>query len=383
MDSLANLLNQESFLNYCFNRNDGDIKYWKKWLEDHPEQRAEIEKLRQLAILMAEGSRARIIDGHFAELQQKIEQTYTLGRFNTRPLWKKWTVVAAASIAVVISGVIFLYIQNADVPLIAASQDVLPGSNNATLVLSNGKTVDLSGEDNGVVASQEGIRVTKTSSGEIVYASGANTQSSDTEIPANILRIPRGGEFQVTLSDGTKVWLNSGTSLKYPVTFTKDRTVELTGEAYFEVAPDKHSTFTVVSKGQKVKVLGTHFNINSYPEELAIKTTLVEGSVEVTSEKFRKRIIPGEMAIVGKMGMEVAEVDVEDMISWKNGYFKFNEDLESTMRKLSRWYDVDIVYADKESIVDEPILFGGKISRAKKLSSVLKIIESTKSVKFK
>jgi ferric-dicitrate binding protein FerR (iron transport regulator) len=194
----------------------------------------------------------------------------------------------------------------------------------------------------------------------------------------NTLTTPRGGQYEVMLPDGTKVWLNSASSLTYPVTFAgKERRVELTGEAYFEVAKNTSSPFFVKTSGQTVKVLGTHFNINSYEDEKCVKTTLLEGSVVITSDgnKQAVNLKPGQQSVNKAASFDVInEADIDEAVAWKNGKFLFrNTDLQTVMRQLSRWYDVDVEY--QGTIAERH--YRGRISRNVPVSQVFEILKTS------
>ncbi|KIO76751.1 hypothetical protein TH53_13060 [Pedobacter lusitanus] len=266
---------------------------------------------------------------------------------------------------------------------------IKPGGNKATLTLANGKKISLTDTTNGEIAEQSGISVTKTADGQLVYtvkkAAIAGTSQAGPQF--NTIETPVGGQYQINLPDGTKVWLNAASSLKYPTQFTGNlRKVELTGEGYFEVSKDKKRPFTVITDGQQVQVLGTHFNVNAYKDEQVTKTTLLEGSVQVSkttelqNANSSKRLNPGQQAVLKQASFKVDQVDINNVVAWKNGYFTFgDEDLEVSMRKLGRWYNVDITY---EGHFDN-ISFGGAISRSKSLAEVIKILELTRKMKFK
>lgn len=199
----------------------------------------------------------------------------------------------------------------------------------------------------------------------------------------NTVSTPKGGEYQLTLPDGTKVWLNSMSTLKFPVVFAgNERKVELTGEAYFEVAKDKTKPFFVQAKDTKVQVLGTHFNISAFADETEVRTTLLEGSVKVDRGMKTIVLVPGQEASASdsKVGFTVREADLEKVMAWKNGYFVFrDEPLESLMKRISRWYNIEVDYkGDMGSNT-----FGGKFSKNSTLSELLRSLELTGTVKFK
>ncbi|MDB5151481.1 MAG: FecR protein [Mucilaginibacter sp.] len=257
--------------------------------------------------------------------------------------------------------------------------DAVPGGNKAILTLANGSTVVLTDAKNGIIASQGGITVAKTAAGQIKYA-GANDGDTPATLVYNTAATPRGGQYQFILSDGTKVWLNSASSIKYPVAFAgNERKVELNGEAYFEVAHNAGKPFRVASNGQTVEVLGTHFNINAYSDETMVKTTLLEGSVKVFSPTGTKIIKPGEQARFKEGNITVKNVDVAEAIAWKNGFFYFEDNtLQDVMKQLSRWYDVDVKYQGQ--LPERQ--FSGEISRNINASQMLDIL-SFKKIHYK
>lgn len=292
-----------------------------------------------------------------------------------------WLSIAASVLVVSSIGAYFL-LNNKKVAQdnLQAHYQIKPGGNKAYLTLANGTRIMLTGAKNGALAKQSGVQITKSANGQLTYtATGVPTNNSTAEY--NTVETPKGGQYQIRLPDGTEVWLNAASSIKYPASFAslKTRTVELTGEAYFEVAKDKTHPFTVRTARENVTVLGTHFNVNAYADEPVLKTTLLEGSVKVTTAKDSKLIVPGENAILNNGSLSIAKANVEEAVAWKNGYFRFNgESLESVMRKLSRWYDIDVQYDNKSDEV-----FYGKVSRFTKIEDVLSIMEGTKGVRFK
>ena len=198
----------------------------------------------------------------------------------------------------------------------------------------------------------------------------------------NTITTPRGGQYQVVLPDGSMVLLNAGSSLTYPTLFTgAERKVELTGEAYFEVAHNPAMPFRVCSKGQVVEVLGTHFNINAYDDEPGIKTTLLQGKVKVTATVKKQTLIlqPGEQAFLGISAFNEHDVDVDQAVAWKNGLFMFDgDDIQQVMRSISRWYDVDVTYKGAAPAD----LFSGSVSKFSNVSEVLNTLQATGKVHF-
>jgi len=253
--------------------------------------------------------------------------------------------------------------------------DIRPGANRAVLQLADGTQISLDSTTTGTIARQGTASVLKQGDGRILYRPG-NGSSNGTEPLFNILSTPRGGQFQLTLPDGTKVWLNAASYIKYPVCFDKrSRRVEIQGEAYLEVANNASKPFIVdAGDGMEIKVLGTHFNVNNYKEEKYRRMTLVEGAIEIVSGNSRKLLKPGEQALSGKDGgIRVEEVNTAAVIAWKNGLFDFNRsDIPSMMNQLARWYDVDVQY-------EGPLhqcLYGGEMERDLNLSQVVKLLET-------
>ena len=291
----------------------------------------------------------------------------------------RWWAWAAASITL-IAGALLVYkltLPAKNKPTEIVQQDVQPGGNKATLTLSNGSVLDLTNAKNGLLKNDHGIAVNKNNDSELLYT-GRNFSPE----LYNTLATPKGGQYKVTLSDGTKVWLNSESSLKYPVSFdTKQRTVELNGEGYFEVAKDSGRPFKVVLSDQcEVKVFGTHFNIMSYPDESAKWITLLEGSVELSSETSTQKLIPGQQGQINASGIKlINNVDTEEITGWKNGLFIFHdEQISSIMKQVARWYDVEISY--KINTSDH---FNATISRNEPLSRLLHFLEETGKIHFK
>lgn len=303
------------------------------------------------------------------------------------PSWIK--IVAAASIVITVGISLFLYKSNnpeiIKKPIVndALTNDVAPGKNRATLTLSDGRKVLLAAASNGQLAEQAGVKIRKTSDGQLIYESKTSDTKSVQPV-SNTLSTANGETYALVLPDGSKVWLNAATSLKYPASFAnlKERVIELSGEAYFEVSKDKSRPFIVKSAEQEVKVLGTHFNINSYADEMYTRTTLLEGAVRVSIGSNYIALQPGKQVSLNKKqgNLVVSEVDVEEVMAWKNGNFVFmNEDIKSVMKKISRWYDVEVVY---EQDVSKKAVWG-TISRFRNVSQVLNMLEMTGVVKFK
>jgi transmembrane sensor len=257
------------------------------------------------------------------------------------------------------------------------AKDIPPGTDGAILTLADGRQIVLDSARNGELTRQGNTAIVKQG-GQLAYTNNKGPQQ-----PAlyNTLLIPRGRQYQLVLPDGSHVWLNAASSVRYPAAFTgKERNVEITGEAYFEVAPDAAHPFRVKAGETEVDVLGTHFNIMAYEEENAVKTTLLEGAVKVIKAGTSNLLQPGQQAqsVKNTRGPAIVVVDdapVDEVVAWKNGLFFFNRsNLQTVMRQIARWYDVEIVYEGEVPIME----FGGKISRNNNISEVLKILELSK-----
>ncbi|WP_316825954.1 FecR family protein [Pedobacter miscanthi] len=259
---------------------------------------------------------------------------------------------------------------------------IIPGGNKAYLTTADGSVITLDGLKNGRISLQNGIEVNKINDGLIRYNKAAVVANNGDAVDYHTITIPRGGQYQLVLSDGTKVWMNSASTLKYPVSFAKnERIVRLTGEAYFEVAKDKAKPFKVSVDDLDVKVLGTHFNVMAYKDENAIRTTLLEGSVQLSTGNRQVMLKPGQQGMLsyGATSIDVRGVDAEEAVAWKEGYFVFdNEDIHTIMKRIARWYDVEVVFPQNFKRAN----FGGTVSRFKDVAQVLKSLELTGSVHF-
>lgn len=296
-----------------------------------------------------------------------------------------WAAAAASIMAVLAAGAYFLLSNEHTAPQVAkapANTDVAPGRNGAILTLADGTQVVLDQLGNGVVASQNGAEAVLKNK-QLAYNV---TGKASAEVEYNSISTPKGRQFQVTLPDGTQVWLNSASSIRYPTVFTgKARAVEITGEAYFEVAKDPGMPFRVnVNNKAEIEVLGTHFNVNAYDNETNINTTLLEGRVRVQAGRETPataqpaRILkPGQQALIAAAAPAITVVnnaDIEKVMAWKNGLFNFEDvSLEDAMKQLERWYDIEVVY--EKGIPD--IYFVGKISKDVTLAGMLKLLRAS------
>lgn len=337
-------------------------RLWLHQLHQNDEARLSEEELNEVSEEM------------WASLEKTRKQSSPQGR-------KLWPYIAAAASVVLVVGLgLYFYKAPSSVTVKAPQQysnDVPAGSNKAYLTLADGKKILLTNATNGMLAEEGGVKITKTADGQLVYTIADEGKKSTGKY--NRIETPIGGQYELQLPDGTRVWLNAASSLKYPASFyaLKQRSVELIGEAYFEVAKDKTKPFVVKSKGQEVEVLGTHFDVNAYPDEQSIKTTLIEGSVKLNGKLTLK---PGEQSVLSDGKFNVKEVNAIDAADWKNGEFVFtNEPLTSILKKVARWYGVEIVYTN--DLVKVPT-FSGSVSRSENISSVLNMLEETSSVRF-
>ena len=278
----------------------------------------------------------------------------------------RWWAVAAA-LALLIGAGVYLSSRQSNItspPLV--TNDAAPGREGAVLTLANGKQVVLDSLGNGVVAAQQGTNVV-LNNGQLQY----HTTDNHLQASYNTLEIPRGRQFQLVLPDGSKVWLNAASSIRYPTVFTgKDRIVEISGEAFFEVQKDNAKPFMVRLNSSTIEVLGTSFNVNAYEQENAVKTTLVEGALRVNANNSRLTIKPGQQAqVYADAPVKVVHnINVSQVTAWKNGYFDFNDvDLPVMMRQLERWYDITVAYEGK--VPD--VTFKGKMDRNVQLSDVV------------
>ena len=293
-------------------------------------------------------------------------------------LWPR--IAAVASILIVIVAGLFYYQYHQSMQQVnIVHQDIRPGGSKAYLTLADGKKISLTDAANGAIASQAGITITKTADGKLIYSVGHNERTGTTTV-YNTIETPKGGQYRVQLPDGTEVWLNSQSSLRYPASFEAldERRVELSGEGYFQVAKDKAHPFIVKSNRQIIKVLGTHFNINSYADEPAAKTTLLEGLIQLNGQVMLK---PGEQATIpASGGISISQVDVDEAVAWKNGKFIFaDENIESIMRKLERWYNVEVSYEGAPPTET----FTASIGRFDNISKILDKLSYTNNVHFK
>ena len=371
----------------------------EQWLEENDQQNTEWQLMNNKDKAAWLLQLYRDIDNSITPKDADWEEDNTID--SSHAWYKKfWVPVAAALIVSIGAGIYYFLLpqQERATPVsVTAPQlqnDALPGTNKAILTLDNGKTILLDDSQDGVLVKQGGTAVSKQ--GENLMYKGKGNNDKDAPVVFNTLTTPRGGQYKLVLADGSKVWLNASSSIRYPVSFTgNERKVEITGEVYFEISQlsvdglkgkaTKRIPFIVKvnmlgREGAEVEVLGTHFNINAYDDEDAISTTLLEGSIKISpprpNEKSLEAVIitPGQQARLNKNGLLqlVKEVNIEETVAWKNGLFMMDGvAIPAVLRQLARWYDVDIVYGN--GIPEGRIT--GDIPRDMNLSEVLKVME--------
>ena len=302
-----------------------------------------------------------------------------------RPI-KHWTVAAIAIIIVTVVAGIYIWPHRSVGPEAMAKENkpqpasnlLLPGSYKATLTLADGKDVVLDDTQSGDLPLQGATRVSSINGQELLYSQQNN--NGTTELLYNKIATPRGGQYRVVLPDGSKVWLNAASTLRFPIAFAgNERHVQLTGEAYFEIkslpAPGgkQKIPFMVEVNGIKVAVLGTHFNVMAYSDEQAVKTTLLEGAVEISKDGISRLLKPGQEALANPAGIRVVKANLEQAIAWKDGFFDFEGvDVQGVLRQVARWYDVSVENGQALPARE----FGGKISRNAPMTDILKVLEA-------
>lgn len=315
------------------------------------------------------------------EMAGEASPSPAIAPFRSLPFLRRWG-WAAASILVLLATGAYFWLQQPGKPGTADTgsvRDIPPGKQGAILTLADGRTIALDSLRNGLVAAQGGVSV-KLQDGKLVYDKHAGTAPAAGNVLYNIMATPKGRQYQLVLPDGTQVWLNAASSLRYPAVFEgTERTVEVTGEAYFEVAPNPKMPFRVkIGEGTVIEVLGTNFNVNAYSDEPGIHTTLLEGSVKISTQNRSQLLQPGQQVQIDKRDgvfTLIKEADVAQAIAWKEGIFSFTDaSLETVMRQLARWYNVEVKY---EGAIPQRE-FNGEINRGLTLAQVLKGLAKTK-----
>jgi len=359
------------------------------WLNADPANRILFEQLnteesvREKMIVFEDTDRNTVWNKVLEGLAKSPGHQVPVYRLN---VWPR-IAAAAAIILILAAGLIYYSPKNDSRSKIVYANDIAPGKLGATLTLANGKRIRLADAANGELANEAGIVVTKNTHGQLTYEQKGNATENN---QINTLSTAKGECYVLTLPDKSKVWLNAASSLTYTASLVDGgkRRVKLLGEAYFEISKDKLHPFVVESSGQEVEVLGTHFNVNSYDDEPASRTTLLEGSVKVSAfgtvkgqrPKAVNFLKPNQQASVANHSINIIETDAESAIAWKEGYFLFNDaGIETIMLELSRWYNIEVVYQGKMTKDG----FNGKISRFRNISEVLRMLENTELVHFK
>ncbi len=310
-------------------------------------------------------------------------------RFARRVVYK-W--VAVAAMLILVSGTVYFLFQQREAPLEVAEkqikEDFQPGGNKAVLTLGNGQKIVLDSSNKGVLSMQGNTKILKLNKGLLSYKTESEKQSVEgkkQEVTFNTISTPRGGKYEVVLPDGSKVWLNAASSLRFPTAFAGNkREVTMTGEAYFEISQNAKKPFIVKKGKTEVKVLGTHFNVMAYEDEAAMRVTLLEGSVKVSDKATHQSQLlkPGEQLQLSKGNGEmklIGNVNLNKATAWKDNLFWFeDDDVDEVMKKLARWYDVDIKI--EGDISDQ---FTGSIPRQLAFSQVIGVLQKTGSIHYK
>lgn len=265
-------------------------------------------------------------------------------------------------------------------PALAAAKPSMPGAAQPVLILGDGSRVSLDSVANGTIARQGNARIVKLANGQVAYQLTGNDNNN---ILYNTMQTPHGCMYQLTLPDGSRVWLNAASSIRYPTAFGADsRQVEVTGEAFFDIVKDDRKPFTVTAGQLNIQVLGTSFNVMAYPDETTIRTTLVQGAVNVSNGSARQLLQPGEQASITATGgpFRISKPNLEEILSWKNGEFYFQDThIQTIMREVARWYNVEVSYEGDMS----GITLSGIVSRNEPVAQLLKALEMTKVVRFR
>jgi len=359
------------------------VKYLRK--EITPAEMEELEAWKKQSPVNAQRFEDRVNAENLAEsiaimeeaehIKQKARENLRFpGQAKVRTLPWLRLAIAAVFIGLIATGIV-LWQEKQEKPIpqagVTVTHDLAPGGDRAVLKLADGSTITLDSAHNGLLASQGSSQVMKTANGKLVYNQDGTSQS----IGFNEVETPRGGQYALTLPDGTQVWLNAQSSIRFPTAFTgATREVTVTGEAFFKVAKDKAHPFRVTAAGTTIEDLGTEFNIQAYTDESSLQATLVEGAVRVSKGNERADLQPGQQVSVTSSIGKISNVDTEPFTAWKDGLFEFNSaDIETIMRALGRWYDVDIKY---EAGKDQHT-FTGQMNRNAKASEVLRVLSTS------
>ena len=389
--TLIQFLDDPFFIEWVKHKTPGSEAFWKRWKESNPANLNDMLEARHQLQAFLSANPIDVAPAEGMEVWEKIRSSlqrsgYVLeknpdaGVSRVRPLFKTWW-AAAGLVLVMVSAGYFIW-RNArgghqiNVAEKEIQENMAPGGNKAVLTLADGTKLVLDSANNGTITRQGNVTVIKLD-GQLAYQ-GAAANNSGSEVAYNTITTPKGGQYQLVLADGSRVWLNDASSLRFPVAFSgKQRRVELVGEGYFEVTHHADQPFNVAVAGMDVQVLGTHFNINSYADEESVKTTLLEGSVLVKAKniKLEAVILPGQQTILTATDLTVDKTaDLDEAVAWKNGLFQFSgTDIGTIMRQIGRWYNVEANFAgDARSIH-----ISGKVSRNLNLSQIIEVLEQS------
>jgi ferric-dicitrate binding protein FerR (iron transport regulator) len=358
---------------------DGSIDFAElqeldSWRKEKPRHEALFQKSidREKLAKAIEEMQGYDTEGSLEQLMQKIKKQEAKRQVVTR-LWQK-LLVAAISLSLIGTFCYQYFYHKSPQNTLAINPhpNFIPsGSNKAILTLANGQKIDLDDSKAGTIARQSGAIIQKKNGGLITYVPSRNT--TDTTTSYNLIETPRGGQYRLQLPDGTKVWLNAASSLKFPSNFKrKQRIVTLTGEGYFEVVHNAKQPFIVKTNSETITDIGTTFNVNTYIDEPHNTTTLIEGSILLAAENKKAVLKPGQQAIVGSRNITISQGDLRIATAWKDGQFRFHKtDIRNVLRQVSRWYNISIEYQGAAP----DITISGGISRQEDLSAVLKILQ--------
>jgi transmembrane sensor len=318
-----------------------------------------------------------------SETYAEIKSTLNLNK-SVFKLSKWWS--AAAAITIIAGAALFINKRQTPIAINQQAQNVkkavqqVKSNKSPVLTLGDGSIIALNNVKDGTVLSNGNAAIKKLKDGTLLYEP---VSDNNTPVVYNTITIPRGNQYQIVLPDGTNVWLNSESTLTYPTKFTgNERNVKLIGEGYFEVTKNKKMPFKVAANGTEIEVLGTHFNISAYKDDEIVKTTLLEGSVKLSNDKTQALIKPGQQGVLSgdSFDIKIEQAKIDEAMAWKNGYFIFHdENIVNIMKKVSRWYDVDVEYKGNVKNYE----FGGSISKYSDITGLLHIMELTHTIHYK
>lgn len=341
-----------------------DKELLESWINASSANKALVEEMQNLSVSLPLAS---LIDRAGKDVLEQVKQQRPELAYHppVRSLGSWWKYAAIFLLVAGAATLMFLNKQEPAAEVVKAppskEEDALPGGDKAILTLADGSTILLDSAGNGTIAQQGTTTISKTADGELIYKGGAG---DDAEL-YNTVSTPKGGQYRIGLPDGTTVWLNAASSISYPTAFRgKERTVRITGEAFFEVAKDAAKPFQVRTNSDLIQVLGTSFNVNSYTDEEGVKTSLIDGAVKIGNIVLK----PGQACVKGK----VFKTNLDQDVAWKNGVFNFHDvDLAVVMRQLSRWYDVEVTYP--QGVPTKRVK--GEMGRNLNLSEVMQVLK--------